>query len=557
MAGSVLRAGDLRQAARQDLQFRVPRRPVVRLGVRMRPDGESWVLDGAPTSQVMSGRFAREHLAEVLGACDGSRTIAEVGRAAGVDEDAAFQAVSLLWTGGIVEEGDVEPLDPPAPPELACLLSRLGDSTGVNDSWQDAARRLRRARVVVLGDPEVSDLLAQALAPTLEARTAPEPQEGDTLAVVVETRAGAEDLERACDRCWELGLPLLRVRAEHEAVTIGPYVDPGFSPCPRCALAGEEPVGPAPGDSRRELVAGLAGRAVSALVSRAALTHLPTDVRRTVLADLTVTDRPVVSLPGCPRCSVSEGPVAREAPLGARYEQSVAIPPAAFVDAKGHQQHYASSNLRLQHAFRRWPVCPRTPLPPADLEALEVPWETGIPLDEQVPAPGTGRLDAGRLATILALAAGLREPLGGQEDDTSVKTRRWTAAGGNIGSVTAYVLVGEHGPVEPGAYVYVERDHVLAPLGPAPRLPGEVGARLVLTGDIAKVARKYRAFALRVVIQDCGCAAEVVDLVARALEVEARAHPAWDEQELAAVLGADPGRETVCAVIDLGGRDAL
>ena len=51
--------------------------------------------------------------------------------------------------------------------------------------------------------------------------------------------------------------------------------------------------------------------------------------------------------------------------MGARYEQSVAIPPAAFVDSKGHQQHYKPSNLRLQREFRDWPVCPRTPLPPA------------------------------------------------------------------------------------------------------------------------------------------------------------------------------------------------
>ena len=79
----MLRAGDLSRAARNDLQFRVPRKPVLRRGVRMRPDGESWVLDGAPTGQVMSGRFAREHLSGLLEACDGTRTVAEVGREGG------------------------------------------------------------------------------------------------------------------------------------------------------------------------------------------------------------------------------------------------------------------------------------------------------------------------------------------------------------------------------------------------------------------------------------------------------------------------------------------
>ena len=35
--GSVMRAGDVGRAARRDLQFRIPRRPVVRMGLRARP----------------------------------------------------------------------------------------------------------------------------------------------------------------------------------------------------------------------------------------------------------------------------------------------------------------------------------------------------------------------------------------------------------------------------------------------------------------------------------------------------------------------------------------
>ena len=55
----------------------------------------------------------------------------------------------------------------------------------------------------------------------------------------------------------------------------------------------------------------------------------------------------------------------------------MAIPPAGFVDSKGHQQHYKPSNLRLQREFRDWPNCPRTLLPDADLERLNRPWPLG------------------------------------------------------------------------------------------------------------------------------------------------------------------------------------
>ena len=582
---SVMRAGDVGRAARRDLQFRIPRRPVVRLGLRARPDEDGWIVDGARKSQVLGGAFAREHMGPLLEACDGTRTLDEIGEVTGIGPQAAFEAVSLLWTGGIVEEGDTEPVPGDPAPELARFLSRLGDSTGVNDSWQDAARRLAAARVAVVGDNELAGEMVAALEPTLpDVRLDGAPRQGDTLVVLIETQGSTGRREEVARRCREAGIPLLRVRAEQEAVTVGPYVDEAFSPCLACASADEPELGPRPEAARRDIVIGLAARAVAALIARATVTHLPGDARRTDLATFTYSDRPVVSRPGCPVCSVAgQGqapvPVAPSAPVGARYEQSVAIPPAAFVDSKGHQQHYKPSNLRLQREFRDWPVCPRTPLPPADLERLDQPWPVVHPLTDDGSEPDVvARPTLGELATILALSVGVREPLGAEptgreqpgtaQTPLSAKLRRWTAAGGNIGSVTAYVLVPERGEndgeLAPGAYVYIERDHALALIGPAPSeqtgtqgaVPDGVGARIVLTGNVDKVARKCFSFALRIAVQDCGCSFEVIRLVADALGVPLRARARWDEQQIARELGTDPVREPACIVVDLGGSRA-
>ena len=584
--GSVMRAGDVGRAARRDLQFRIPRKPVVRLGLRARPDEGGWIVDGARKSQVLGGAFAREHMGPLLEACDGTRTLDEIGEATGIGPQAAFEAVSLLWTGGIVEEGDTEPAPGEPAPELARLLSRLGDSTGVNDSWQDAARRLAAARVAVVGDAELAGEMVAALEPTLpDVRLDGAPRQGDTLVVLIETIDFSDRSEEVARRCRQDGIPLLRVRAEYEAVTIGPYVDESFSPCLACASADEPELGPRPDAARRDIVIGLAARAVAALIARATVTHLPGDARRTDLATFTYSDRPVVSRPGCPICSVAgQGetpvPVAPSAPVGARYEQSVAIPPAAFVDSKGHQQHYKPSNLRLQREFRDWPVCPRTQLPPADLGRLDQPWPVVHPIGSGGDADAAARPTLSELATILALSVGVREPLGTGSTDPgaadaaqtplSAKLRRWTAAGGNIGSVTAYVLVPESGEagevggeqLAPGTYVYIERDHALALIGPAPSasetdvVPDGVGVRIVLTGNVDKVARKYFSFALRIAVQDCGCSFEVIRLVADALGVPLRARARWDEQRIARALGTDPAREPACIVVDLGGSRA-
>jgi len=427
--------------------------------------------------------------------------------------------------------------------------------------------------------------MVAALEPTLpEVRLDSAPRRGDTLTVLVETADSAARSQEVARRCREEGIALLRVRAEQEAVTVGPYIDESFSPCLACASADEPELGPSPDSSRRDIVIGLAARAVAALIARATVTHLPGDARRTDLATFTYSDRPVVSRPGCPVCSVAgqgepPAPVAPSAPVGARYEQSVAIPPAAFVDSKGHQQHYKPSNLRLQREFRDWPVCPRTPLPPADLERLDQPWPIAHPLTDDGAEPDVlARPTLSELATILALSVGVREPLGAEptgreQADTaqtplSAKLRRWTAAGGNIGSVTAYVIVPERGKndgeLAPGAYVYIERDHALALIGPAPGeqtgtqgvVPDGVGARIVLTGNVDKVARKYFSFALRIAVQDCGCSFEVIRLVADALGVPLRARARWDEQQIARELGTDPVREPACIVVDLGGSRA-
>ena len=629
-SSSAMRASEVGRAAQRDLQFRIPRKPVLRRGLRLRWDEEAWVIDGARKSQVLGGAFAREHLGAYIEACDGAHTLDEIGETTGIGSEAAFAAASLLWTGGVIEEGDTDPLLPlgqfgalapvepgagdgawPAP-ALICLLSRLGDSTGVNDSWQDAARRLAAARVRIVGAggasdaPACADALARALAPTLRAEAGEGPQAGDTLVVAVETDGAREAVARAAEQCWETGTPLLRVRAERDAVTVGPYIDPAFSPCLECATTGEAPIGPAPGPARVDLAMGLAARSIAAVIARATVTHLPGDSRRTDLVTLASTHIPVVSRPGCPVCSVSGGgpesqvgedaaPVAPSVPVGARYEQSVAIPPAAFVDSKGHQQHYKPSNLRLQREFRDWPVCPRTPLPPVDLERLDQPWPVVHPLADDGNEPDVvARPTLSELATILALSVGVREPLGAEPTGAepaeapqallSAKLRRWTAAGGNIGSVTAYVLVpagaaaGEAGEKQPapGTYVYIERDHALALIGPAPAaadtgtdagtdvaaeagsepLPDGVGARIVLTGNVDKVARKYFSFALRIAVQDCGCSFEVIRLVADALGVPLRARARWDEQRIARALGTDPAREPACIVVDLGGRRA-
>lgn len=221
--------------------------------------------------------------------------------------------------------------------------------------------------------------------------------------------------------------------------------------------------------------------------------------------------------------------------LAARYEQSVAIPPRGFVDIKGHQAHYKPSNLKLQFEFRRYSGTDTVVLPE--------------PRPELLDGPGKG-LGLETLGLILNYAAGLRP-----QAEQGGKLRRWTAAGGNIGSVGARVVVNDPDILPVGTYAYSESEHTLVRLGPA--APGlDAPVVLILTANVGKVARKYGSFALRVSIQDGGCSAMTARRVSQALAIPWRPVARWDERALCAACHADPNREPITTVTYLGDTHA-
>jgi SagB-type dehydrogenase family enzyme len=128
-----------------------------------------------------------------------------------------------------------------------------------------------------------------------------------------------------------------------------------------------------------------------------------------------------------------------------------------------------------------------------------------------------------------------------------------TESGGNIGSVTAYAVVRDVPGLAPGVYGYVAAEHRLARLSSrADAVPGDRPLSIVLTGDFPKVARKYSAFALRIVLLDSGCAQATAREAARTLGVGCALRPLWDDDAIAAALGINPDMEPITAVIDLG-----
>ncbi|WP_214326795.1 nitroreductase family protein [Nonomuraea sediminis] len=526
---NVISAQAIGAAARFDPQIRVPARPRPRRGLVIDFEDDQVVVTGGPKKQLLRGRSATEVLPRLFELLDGERDHAALAIGLGLPEESVFKVLSLLWTCGVIEEAAPEGPAPEIDDGLADFLSRMGDSTGANSAWELAARRLAAARVEVFGDPERAEALVAELGPSMPAVRAAGavPDHRTTLAVWIDDGRPGPERE-----CWEREIPLVRMRVRGRSAMLGPFVDPRVTPCLACGTAGEEQDGREPVDGDLALAVSLLARDVFALVSRAVPGPLPMRRRVVDLATLEQHDLSAATRPGCPSCSAAPADQAEEAPLAARYEASIAFPPKEHADLKAHQMHYKPSNLALQRIARTWPVARRVELPP--------------PGHELLARPSSGKLDAERLSLLLSVTAGIKA-------DTPQRLFRWTASGGNIGSVVAYVAVRDVPGLDPGLYGYAPAEHRLAWLSPEPP-DGNTPATLVLTGDFTKVARKYGAFALRIVLLDSGCAQATCRLAARTLGIGFALRPHWDDDALAALLGVDPDVEPLTAVIDLGGH---
>ncbi|MFE6460591.1 tpaE [Streptomyces cinereoruber] len=543
---SMMTAETVGSAARFDPQLRIPLRPRLRRGLVVAVEADQVVVTGPPKKQLFRGRSATEMLPALLALLDGERTHDRLAAELALPEEVVFKALSLLWTCGVVEEG------PPPEPEraavadlddrLADYLSRVGSATEVNPSWEEAATRLRTAAIEVFGDPGLAALLREELTGSVEITegTGGTPSERTTLAVWADTGATADTDSAGRDvlaaHCWDKGVPMLRLSVRGRRAALGPLVDPRTTPCLDCLTADDEDDDRTAGPGDHALAAALFARDLFAAVSRTTPTPLPMRWRVVDLETLGQRDTASATRPGCPRCSVADGPVVDRAAPATRFEASVAMPPKEFADLKAHQMHYKPSNLALQRVSRTWPVAPVVALPPPGHARLD---RSAPPRETAAPGPDD-------LSLLLSVTAGIRA-------DHADKVSRWTASGGNIGSVTAYAVVRDVPGISPGVYGYVASGHRLARLSSrADALPGDRPFSMVLTGDFPKVARKYSAFALRIVLLDSGCAQATAREAAHTLGIGFALRPRWDDEALAAALGINPDMEPVTAVIDLG-----
>ena len=527
-------------ANRNDLQIVVPARPLVRRGIRMRPVSEGAVVDGALVTRKFRGDFAKNQLPLMMDLLDGAHSHEEIATALGLTQKQTYSALALLWTSGVIEDAEYD-TGATAPDTLSNYLSRMADATANEAHWTRSLDRLQSVRIALQGGAAADDVARILAADGVEV-CSPDQVRAQSSDLVVHVCTDSEDpqLLMAADAAWESSTRLLPVLLQGAVLSVGPLVDRNFSACLRCAI-NHDAVNPAASSVEPSVIAaGVIAREVMAISAGIGSSALPLDRTRIDLATFQTRFLPAVTRPGCHWCSVADQEVDGSRYRAAQYEAAVAAPPREFLAVKGHQAHYQQKNIDLQTQFKIWPDAERIPLPeisPGDLQAEA----------RRGAATGDCAIDVDALACLLQGAVGLQEPLTGQG-----KTRRWTAMGGNIGAVTAYTSVHAVANLDDGWYVYDSLTHALirtGDLGPAGHEQPSVA--LYLIGDVDKVARKYGAFALRVVLQDAACALVTAGHVLSALGLGWTPLLSWPEEAIRNEIGLTGTREMVCSALAL------
>ncbi|MGE3508717.1 MAG: SagB family peptide dehydrogenase [Vicinamibacterales bacterium] len=584
---SIVPAQAMAVAVARDRQFRPPQRPrfIRELTVLWQRDG--LIVDGTGECQVLRGAAVGSLLPRLLPLLDGEHTVADLAQAlTDVPRRDLDAAIALLYTRGLLEEGDSRPAQPAHDRETVGFFRRHLDITRVNPSAGAALARLGHSHVYVQLSASLDQSLFAHVARHLLAAgvgaVSPLGLTGDVQAALRRSRdsrrqfvvalvdadnesdASVAELAQAC---LSSGVPWLRggLSAGRHTAVIGPYFEAGVTTCYQCYLAQHQAAANTrvPNVARASMARLWADLLVletvyllsriGPLASGAGFTSIDTVTWRSQNLRL-------VRTPGCPCCRPVQS-VPADAPIepAVRYEDAVAFPPRHLVDPKAHQTHYHVAHVALARDCKTYPGASiRRLAPPAELPMpscdLTMLWEAAYP-------PAAGPLELDHVATLLLLTGGVRHRT------SAGKWQRWTATGGNLGSVELYLLARDVRGLECGCYYYDSGQHGLA------RLPGadtqaEVAARLrawmgdngrlppallVCGAALRRVYRKYGPFAYRIVHLDAGLATAQLRAVATGLHVASATVPTWPESTVMSDLGLDVDAECVTALVTLGG----
>lgn len=529
----------------------------IRLGTAVVPCGPDVVFTAGGWQRRIRGADARRAVLPVARLLDGGRTVAELPAATGLDPGVVTAVLRQLGALGLLEGADQDPdggLDVPA----RAYLRKVPDRPPAARTPAERERLLSTCAVTVVARDALADRLVRDLRAggvgTVRVRpafdrppggagqrdeTRRDPAVPRALVLVEDTGPRVDAVIEECLATGDGGrLAVLRFRLDESAVEVGPCYQPGLLPaertCLACARAGRPAGDPGePAAYLADLGCGLVAAEALALLAGVGPVTSGDRLVRTELSDLVPVSHLVLPEPGCPRCGA--GPAGSGADA---YESALHVTREPFGESR--RPAVSRRKTAAYQSFRLvYPSSPVIALPPAG----------------DAPA-GTG----GKLATLLALAAGRRHPE--RDDDTA----RWTWSTHNLGSTELFVIGRDQVLGQPPGTVlkYDDLRHSLivahrrvVDAGKLFAAHGAADADLavVVTGALGRLADVRGEHAFRLGQLDAGCALAQLGATTASLGLGLRTSIGW-AGDLPGLLELSDGREAVAAVAWISGMES-
>ncbi|GIH05757.1 hypothetical protein Rhe02_38240 [Rhizocola hellebori] len=496
-------------------------RPRIRRGVAVFAVDGGVMFAAGRLQKKIAGADAQRLLLPVATAMTGEHTIAELAEALSLPRDVVARVITILHRQGLVEP---EPATSASPlssassigePVLDYFAMTAGGSGRFATTSQILAALNDSTVLTVAPPPLAAAINADLLATGVGALAAPPSQ-----ALAAPARSLPEELVRAgqglvllahwpgrdmgvgewVQACLDAGVAVLRFAVDGTAIEVGPLLAPHGPVCWSCFDASHQahfPCPPAVSDDPAgwQVAAGMVVAQALAYLADLSIAAGEQALVRTAWPELTSQRFLVAPQPGCGACST---PIGRPAQWAEAYEDLVAAPSRTSSAAErpvstGRNESY----LALQRVRARYDTSPRVPCPD--------PGPTpGVLTGDWVRPTRSAAVDEAVLADLLLRVAGERPPEGNGE------RLRWTASGGNLGSVELFLLCREplFGAAPGTVFKYDDLSHQLVTtMAPATDHPIEpAAALLILVGAVGRQRPKYGDFSLRLAHLDAGCA---------------------------------------------------
>ena len=264
----------------------------------------------------------------------------------------------------------------------------------------------------------------------------------------------------------------------------------------------------------------------------------------------------------CSRCFPEQTGNVLPTSLPALYEEYVSFPSARLTAAHKTDRETASYYKSLAREGKRLHNSPQFPLsgaiPTLNRRVLEVL--------SQENAIGTEAFALKELAAVLLLMAGLRKQDHVADNAEDQKVQRWTATGGNLGSVEIHLAVRSLEGLPTGFYFYQPFENSLALVRKKAtllevesfiaRATGSSDSALpdvllIFTGAFHRTVKKYGPFAYRLLHLDAGVALAQMQLVARSLDLRVDVAPQWADDLCEECFFLEKLQEQTTAVVGL------